>query len=518
MDSVARKQIEFSKLCELIDLYKRASIDGDRVDLIVSTIEEDKRTITIRLQKSNSISPCFYLYENGKEFDEIIYPKLANYFLLDDYYSNWIITDSSDDSQEGVMETNSGNVLYLKTNNKELFSSISEKLERKKGRLTTDDKIWDEIIQYVRNRNSLKESSLTEEESSIIYKYLMEECIDDEKIKYGNTKEIITSNEKYLMEVFKDRDNLIKKGFSNDLLDKINSSLIKQMAQLLGSEKRIRYRLDIDDNNVKEKIDFVSFELAGVGYFDLKNSIARETPTIKCKMGIVSRLLNQINHGKLYTEELANEYRELCYEIVGYLYRKGMQKDITKEYDYALFEEYYKNDKEKNTSELTKEEIEEIIESIEKSKNSQIDKKDLFTVVKQSKEKNESSDSLEIEDAYEKSLDYSTELSPSRIKILFEGENDDEADVIISNNSLKQDLVIYRRPISIKKLQEEVMDILRRLFAKNNSIHYNIKYKVDDSNNSCLLLVGDKRTTFTIINAPDEFVNYNKKKLEELMG
>ena len=520
MGYVTGKNISFSELCEIIDLYKRASIDGDRIDFIVSLTEDEKRSIKIKLQNGSSIKESIYLFGNKDEFDNNVLLKILNYFIIDDSICTWN-TEEDDDSDmiKGIIETQSGNMFYIDTFNKELFDKLKKQIILTKGNLTNEDKVWDEIIQYSKNIRLLGMLPLTDDEINTVYGFLLKQ-INNDRIKYKNSKNAIDSNEKYLNELFANKEKLLEENITEETIAKINQNIIKALAVILGSEKRIRYRLDVDDDNIREKLKYVVYELDGVGYFDLKNKITKETPTIKCKMGVVSKLLSLLNHERIYPEELKDRYKGYCYEIVGYLYRKGMNHDINEDFNYIIFQEYSLDQEEKNTKDLTSNEIEEIISFVEESKNSGNNRKDkeLFVVVKHGKIKEESNEVIEIRDAYEKSLNYSTDDYPSWIKILFENESDNEADVIISNKSGAQDLVIYRRPISVDKLQNEIMDVLRKLFTKNNNIHYNIKYKLDDTNSSCLLIVGDKKTTFSIINAPNDFVDYNKKMLEESMG
>ena len=516
MGNLKGEKINYSELCKLIEIYKRASIDGDRVDFVVYP-EGNKRVITLKLQQGYSMQPLSYLFEDGELFDNEICSKLLSVFLSDDSFGEWNITSKDDELFNGVIEAHSGNVIYLDTYNKDLFDKLFKNIEIKKGKITIEDKVWDEIICYANNRKLLSSLSLTDDEVDVVYNYISERGIEDSKVKYGNTKKAIVSNENYLIELLGNRDELVKNGFPEEIASKINPLLIKQLAILLGNEKRIRYRLDLDDENIDERIKFAVFELDSEGFFDLKNKLTREIPTIECKMGVISKLLSQLNHGKLYTEELNNQYKCYCYEIVGYLYRKGIDGNFDVD-NSITFEEYSTNEEEKNTNEMTSQEIEDIISFVEDSKSDGAKDKDLFRVVKQKNEEQESDESLELEDAYEKALEYSTESSPSLIKILFEGEDDNEADVIIANTSLAQDLVLYRRSIEINKLKNEIMNTLRKLYANNNSIHFNIKYKLDATNNYCLLLVGDKRATFSIVNASEDFVDDNKRKLEEMIG
>lgn len=520
MGNVTGNTISLTEVCKLIDVYKRMSIDGERVDLITYPIENNKRVIIFRLQDGKIVNETSYLFDDGDEFDNNIYPIILSYFLSGDLLGSWkIVTNLDEDLIKGVNETQTGNVIYLSTYDENYFDNIKDKIERKGNPETSEDKVWDEILQYAKNKRMMSLISLKEDELDTIYNFLLN-YVNDDKFRYGNTRSIRTSNEEYLNEVFSNKEVLLDNGISETTINKINSSMIKQFARLLENEKRIRYRIDTEDRSVSERISFAIYELAGVGYFEQKNKITHQMPTIKCKMGVISKLLSSLNMTNIYTESLRDKYKGYCYEIVGYLYRKGMDSKTKEEYDSIMFNEYSLRDEEKNTSDLSLSEINEIVDFVEEEKNKAIGKdreKELFRIVKPKPEKVDSDEVLEIKDAYEKSLNYSTDSYPAWIKILFEKDNKDEADVIILNKSGSKDLVLYQRPMSLDKLKDEIMEVLRELFTKNNSIHYNVKYKLDDTESACLLMVGDKRTTFSIINGPIDFIDDNKRKLEELM-
>ena len=68
-----------------------------------------------------------------------------------------------------------------------------------------------------------------------------------------------------------------------------------------------------------------------------------------------------------------------------------------------------------------------------------------------------------------------------------------------------------------EELDNGVMNELINIYAKDNHIEYNIKFNISGTNDYCLLMVGDERKTFNIVNASSEYVDENKKHLEELM-
>lgn len=181
MGNITGKNISFNELCELIDLYKRASIDGDRISLIVQP-QDSKRLLTIKLQNGYSIKASSYLFDDGELFDNTIYPELLNSFLSDDSLGNWVITSLDDDTTEGTIETQTGNIIYLEANNKELFDKIKDKIEIRKGKLTNQDRVWDEIILYAKNRKVLASISLSEEEMEFVYGFIVDLAINDKNV------------------------------------------------------------------------------------------------------------------------------------------------------------------------------------------------------------------------------------------------------------------------------------------------------------------------------------------------
>lgn len=139
-----------------------------------------------------------------------------------------------------------------------------------------------------------------------------------------------------------------------------------------------------------------------------------------------------------------------------------------------------------------------------------------FEVTKQDEEKEKPDGIIAIEDAYNESLDYATDEYPSRIKIAF--INDSEVEIVISNKKGTEDLILYDRTMSITKLNNDVMDTLINLFANNNSIYYNIKDRIEGTDTSYLLVIGEGKRSFTIVNATEEVIDKARNRINELMN
>ena len=183
--------LDINKIYELIDLYKYASVAGERVELIVTPFEKDgkwddtKRLITIGLQGGFSRDRDTFVINNAKEFDEKVLPQILAYFSSDDALGKWeiVVPEIKDGTVtcKGVCETESGNVTYLETFDEDLFEKVKDntiKVEEettyKKEKLTDEEKIWDEIILYAKNRRIAQDfynsTNYTDEEKSICSK------------------------------------------------------------------------------------------------------------------------------------------------------------------------------------------------------------------------------------------------------------------------------------------------------------------------------------------------------------
>ena len=62
MGNVTGKIVSLSDLCKLIDIYKRMSIDGERIDFITYPIEGNKRVIVLKLQDGKIVNENSYLF------------------------------------------------------------------------------------------------------------------------------------------------------------------------------------------------------------------------------------------------------------------------------------------------------------------------------------------------------------------------------------------------------------------------------------------------------------------------
>ena len=248
---------DINKIYELLDLYKYASIAGERVELIITPFEENgkvddsKRIFTIGLQGGISRDRDTFVIENAKEFDEIILPQILAYYSQDDKLGKWdVVSPDVKDvmvTVKGVSETESGNLVYLDSLNSNIYEEVSkkekeviEKTTYKKEKLTDEEKIWDEIILYAKNRRMMLDfyngSTFSEEENDLIYNFIVN-LSNEKSINIGNSKRSIENNERIIEEIFNDKEKLAKYEIPDDLVERIrNTSNIKKFAKLVGAE------------------------------------------------------------------------------------------------------------------------------------------------------------------------------------------------------------------------------------------------------------------------------------------
>lgn len=363
------KIINLNDLYDLIDLYKYASIEGEKVELIVYPTEDNKRIITIGLQNGFSRDRDTFIFEDGDKFDKEVMPQIISYYSCDDSLGNWSVVEPEIEGAtiKATNETTSGNLVYLDTNDSELVSTLSDKVEEvkedttyKKEDLTNEDKIWDEIILYAKERRQLidyyKGASFSKEELEKIYDFVKNLAENVSEINYGKSRKSRKNNEEYLNKLFKDKDKLLSMGFDEELMNKIvNTSTIKKLAHLSGIEKRVRKRLDLNNESIQSKIEFATSELDKVEYFDLKNASAKQFKNkefIESRPKAIGELSKLYDNPDLYDEETREKYKGYCDEILEYLERKtkdekkvvetkAIPEEITfTEYDNSVVDSY----------------------------------------------------------------------------------------------------------------------------------------------------------------------------------
>lgn len=274
--------ISIERLLELINLYKYASIEGEKTELIIAPLfvngkyDEVKRVITIGLQGGFSRDRESFIIDS-KDFDSDILPFLINYYENDDKlemtYSNVATLDNQ--TSKAIYETETGDLLYLETLDKNLFATVNEKKEnyigkQARGQKTKEEKDWEEMLSYAKKRrtttNFYKEIFKDPEEINIL-----EEMIgvlsNEKKVNISNSNRAIKNNIGFIEEY------LEKSNINDELKKKIrNKANIRKLATVLGAEARIKTKLDLNDEAVKSKLIYVRDVLSETEYFDMRFS------------------------------------------------------------------------------------------------------------------------------------------------------------------------------------------------------------------------------------------------------
>ena len=250
--------LDINKIYELIDLYKYASIEGERVEIIVTPYEEDgkwddsKRIITIGLQGGFSRDRDSFIVDNAYEFEKLVLPRILAYYTSDDKIEKIEINHSEleDVTSKEVIETESGNLFYLESLDDTLFEKLDEEKDKvkdttnyKKINFTNDDKIWEEIIYYVKQRrvekDFYKDGKFSEEERNQLYNFVVNIVQNEKKLNSSNTPKYREKNEKLVSELFDDNEKLEKYGLNKEIIEKIDDLDKKKLANLARIEKRV---------------------------------------------------------------------------------------------------------------------------------------------------------------------------------------------------------------------------------------------------------------------------------------
>lgn len=323
---VTNKNMSIRSVLELIDLYKERRVSGEKTEVIVTPFFEDgieKRQVTIGLQGGFSRDRDTLIFEDSKEFDEIILPVLMAYISQEDKFGPWGITVAPKEgtTNKGVMETESGNLFYLETMNSEDFElSISrmeeerEKTEYKKEELDDTDKTWDGILTYVRNRNNFIDYtgySLDTQEIEELYNLI--ESIATKKITKDTTVIIKdkTRTKENLEKLLSDRELLSQFGFTPEFIDKLLKNVSTEvLASLVINERKFNNKFDKNDENIKPRVEFARVQLGGMksNYFKSKK---REE--------VLNNLIEEYKNSLVYTDEEKEEYIKYCNELLEFI-------------------------------------------------------------------------------------------------------------------------------------------------------------------------------------------------------
>ena len=325
---------------DLIDLYKYASIEGEKVEFSVKSTKDNVRIITIEIQNGHPRDKDTFVFKDGDYFDDIIFPELLSYFSCDDPLGKWDVTKSKIEEEitVGYNETQSGDSVYAETRKDNLFEELENKIEKakeettyKRQPLSNEDKIWDEIILYAKGRRVTQDffigSDLMDEEIERVYE-LIKNLSEEKEINIGTSKKARENNEKFLTDLLKDRSKVREYAKLYDAtIDSINNpGTIKKLAQLVGAEKRIRKRLDLENEEVFSRIVFAVSELDKVNFYDLRNANIKQFKDetfIESKPKAVKSLMKIFENSEAYSPAKKEQYNAYCEELLKYLEKKS---------------------------------------------------------------------------------------------------------------------------------------------------------------------------------------------------
>ena len=320
-------QVNLKTIFDAIDLYKGAAVDGELVEIIAVPYDENgkyddsKRKLTIGLQGGFSRDRETFVFEDAKEFDEVILPQILAYYSNGDKLGKWDVTKPEIEGAtvKGVSETENGNLFYVETLNPKLFDELDKRKEEVEGKttykkplLTDIDKAWKAILSYAKGRTRLIDFSgfdFNADEQSELYR-LIDVIADENLIEKKTvfvTKPTLTKDN--IEELLKNLEVFVKNNFSAEFIEKVKRTIdIMQLAKLIINEKRFNQKFDREDVKVKAKVDFAKVQLGGLksNYFGSSNHRA-----------VIENLLKEYETSDAYTQEQKTEYTEYCNEILG---------------------------------------------------------------------------------------------------------------------------------------------------------------------------------------------------------
>ena len=290
MDNV-NSALKLNDLYDVINLYKNASITGEKVELIITPTEKDGkftndgRVITVRLAGGLSRDSDTFVFDDAKKFDEIILPRILNFYNNGDSTLDF---EYAEPNVEGAMVklsavTADNNYIYIESFDQNIKDKIlSSKVASIDGMDMVDKPIkptsydeWNEVLIYSRAKYKNKlvfDNYFTKEEKRQINSFIMKlSKLDDIRIdnrslaaKKHNielVKEILRSNESDIV--------------SHELSEKIlnYNSYVEFLGEFVGLTKRMEKKISengYDKNEINSKLKFASDVLGRVGFFNLE--------------------------------------------------------------------------------------------------------------------------------------------------------------------------------------------------------------------------------------------------------
>ena len=365
MDESVKK---ISDIYELIDLYCGASIAGEKVEIIVTPRKDNpnEREITIGLQGGLSRDRDTFIVKNGLLFDSQILPQIMEHYSYGDQFNpdwNIVLTTQKEATSKAVLETESGNLLYIETYNNNIFDRLkNKKVEEpeKVASITPEQKDWEKIIEYAKERNVMQDfferGNLTDEETKNLRELLtilsdIREFVPKTRREHRNeiakNVEILLNAQEWSEELVKigiDRETYEKTSelLANGLNEKIlGTALTEKFARLVQNERKLNLYIQTRSKKDKEfskekfqaKVKFAISELSKKDYFELRNASeeVHEEHKLDKKYGrncpgAIASLKERYEKNEdpeITTEEQRNEYITYCDELLEYLEAKA---------------------------------------------------------------------------------------------------------------------------------------------------------------------------------------------------
>lgn len=331
MDKV-NSALKLNDLYDVINLYKNASITGEKVELIITPTEKDGkftndgRVITVRLAGGLSRDSDTFVFDDAKKFDEIILPRILNFYNNGDSTLDF---EYAEPNVEGAMVklsavTADNNYIYIESFDQNIKDKIlSSKVASIDGMDMVDKPIkptsydeWNEVLIYSRAKYKNKlvfDNYFTKEEKRQINSFIMKlSKLDDIRIdnrslaaKKHNielVKEILRSNESDIV--------------SHELSEKIlnYNSYVEFLGEFVGLTKRMEKKISengYDKNEINSKLKFAFDVLGRVGFFNLET--LKENSYIGSKRELLMAL------GYKFHDDDNSRYEQYVQDLISYL-------------------------------------------------------------------------------------------------------------------------------------------------------------------------------------------------------
>ena len=331
MDKV-NSALKLNDLYDVINLYKNASITGEKVELIITPTEKDGkftndgRVITVRLAGGLSRDSDTFVFDDAKKFDEIILPRILNFYNNGDSTLDF---EYAEPNVEGAMVklsavTADNNYIYIESFDQNIKDKIlSSKVASIDGMDMVDKPIkptsydeWNEVLIYSRAKYKNKlvfDNYFTKEEKRQINSFIMKlSKLDDIRID-NRSLAAKKHNIELVKEILRSNESDID---SHELSEKIlnYNSYVEFLGEFVGLTKRMEKKISengYDKNEINSKLKFASDVLGRVGFFNLET--LKENSYIGSKRELLMAL------GYKFHDDDNSRYEQYVQDLISYL-------------------------------------------------------------------------------------------------------------------------------------------------------------------------------------------------------